>query len=139
MTNIIANEQASVVAIPTQVIASATPVESSWLDVSGYEGQVLISVNSAAASASDTLTITVLENVATSGSGSAVPADALINPATGLPATFTVVTDAGASFQTLALKLERTAQYIKVILTAAGSGISFPAGAQITAPKKYVS
>lgn len=139
MSNIIANRLAVVNAITTQAIASTVAVSSSWLDVSNYEGHVLIVVNSAAASASDTLDITVSENTSTSGSGSAVPADALFNPSTGVADTFDQITDAGASFQVMGLKLERVSQYIRVTATAAGSGISIPMGACIIGTKKYVS
>lgn len=138
MSNIIANRLAAVSAITTQAIVNTTPVTSSWLDVSNYEGHVLIIVNSAAASTADTLDITVLENTASTGSGSAVPADALFVPSTGVAGTFTQITDAAASFQVMALKLDRVAQYIRVTATAAGTSISVPVGACIVATKKYV-
>lgn len=139
MSNIIANRLAAVNAITTQAITSTSAVNSSWLDVSNYEGHVLIIVNSAAASTADTLDITVLENTASTGSGSAVPADALFDPSTGVADTFDQITDAGSSFQVKALKLERVAQYIRVTATAAGGTISIPVGVCIVATKKYVS
>jgi ABC-type phosphate/phosphonate transport system substrate-binding protein len=124
--------------ITTQRVASATTINGNWIDTSKYEGNLIIFVNCGAASASDTADFTVVESDVASGSGTAVPADALFNPATAQPATFTQVTDAGASFQALALKLERIARYIRVNATTAGSGIAIDLSVTVAGAKKYV-
>jgi|GEM_PF-2156461 len=135
-SHLIGGEVVAVNAITAQAVVNTTPITSSWIDVGIYEGNLLIILNSGAASAADTLDITVLENTANSGAGSAVPADALFSPTTNEAATFTQVTDAGASFQSVAVKLERVARYLRVTATAAGATISIPFSVQIIAPKK---
>ena len=135
-SHLIGGEVVAVNAITAQAVVNTTPITSSWIDVGIYEGNLLIILNSGAASAADTLDITVLENTENSGAGSAVPADALFSPTTNEAATFTQVTDAGASFQSVAVKLERVARYLRVTATAAGATISIPFSVQIIAPKK---
>lgn len=134
---IIGGSLASINALTAQLATSTSAIESSWIDMSGYEGNALIILNSAAASASDTLDVTVLENTTDSGAGSAVPVDALFNVDTGANATFTQVTASASSYQTVALNLERTSRYIRVTATPGGGTISFPFSVQIVAPKKY--
>lgn len=124
--------------ITAQAVANTTPINGSWIDTSKYEGNLLVVVNSAAASASDTLDFALVESTVASGSGTAVPADALFNVATGENVTFTQVTDAGASFQVVAVNLERIARYIRVNATAAGSGISIPFSVSVIGAKKIV-
>lgn len=124
--------------ITAQVVASATTINGSWIDISKYEGNLLVVINSAAASASDTLDFALVENTTTSGSGTAVPADALFNVTTGENATFTQVTDAGASFQVVAVNLERVARYIRVNATSAGSGVSIAFSVSVIGAKKIV-
>lgn len=139
MFPIIAGALSAVNAITAQAVVNTTPITSAWIDTSNYaNGNLLIILNSGAASTADTLDITVLENTANSGAGSAVPADALFDPATGLATTFAQVTDAGASFQVVGVKLERLARYLRVTATAAGGTISIPFSVQVVAPKKYV-
>lgn len=125
-------------AITAQVVTSTSAINGSWIDTSKYEGNLLIILNSAAASTADTLDITVSENTTTSGSGTAIPADALFNVTTGANTTFTQVTDAGASFQVVAVNLERVARYIRVTATAGGGTISFPFSVSIVAPNKFI-
>ncbi len=124
--------------ITSQTVINTTPITSAWIDLSLYEGNALIILNSGAASAGDTLTITLQESVLPSGSGTAVPAVALFNPATGENASFAIVTDAGASFQTLSLNLEHLARYVRVTATASGTSISIPFSVALVAPQKYV-
>lgn len=125
-----------------QSITGTTPIEGTGIDTSNYEGTLLIHVSSQAPSASDTLTITVEDSdVQADGSDwAAATAAALFDPATGDTDTFDVITDAAASHQTLALRLAYCKRYVRVVVTAAGSGITIPFnGAFLVGHKKYAN
>lgn len=107
------------------------------VDVSAYEGNLLAVLNSAAASAGDTLDVTVEESLDGSTSWAAVPADALFNPTTGAQATFAQVTASAASFQQLGIVRERVKRYVRLVFTVGGSSISIPCSATILGAKKY--
>jgi hypothetical protein len=133
----VAGALAVVNGLTPQAVSNTTPVNGTGIDTSLYEGTMLAVLNSAAASASDTLAITVEESDSLSTGYTAIPADALFNPANGANATFANVTDAGASFQVLGLRKERLKRYIRFVATAAGSSISITFSVILVAPKKY--
>lgn len=118
-------------------VALTTTTNGIAVDTSDLEGNLLAVVNSAAASASDTLDVTVEESLDGSTSWAAVPADALFNPDTGAQATFTQVTASAASHQQLGVVKERVKRYIRLVFTVAGSSISIPCAASIVGAKKY--
>lgn len=107
------------------------------VDTSDLEGNILAVVNSAAASASDTLDVT-FEESADNSSWAAVPADALFNPTTGAQATLTQVTAAAASYQQIGIVKERVKRYIRMVFTVGGASISIPCSASFIGSKKYV-
>ena len=122
---------------PQESTASAGAINGTAIDISGAEGPILVTASAPVASSGDTITFTV-EHSEASGSGFvAVGADFLVDPDTGDPATFTVVTDAVAIDQTLALKHENLKRYVRVVATTAGSGIDVFFGAWLTYFKKY--
>jgi hypothetical protein len=120
----------------TTVALTAT-TQGPAVDTSALEGNLLAILNSAAASASDTLDVTVEESLDGSTGWAAVPADALFSPTTGAPTTFTQVTQAAASLQQVGIVKERIKRYIRLVFTVAGSGISIPASAVIAGALKY--
>lgn len=122
--------------LTAQAVTSTTAVNGTAIDMSAYEGNALIVVNAGAASTGDTLGFAVQESVDNS-TWAAVPADALFNVATGANATLSDVTDAGASFQTVGLRKERVARYVRLVATATGTSISIVVGAQLIGAKKY--
>lgn len=117
--------------------AAAGAINGTGVDIGEYEGPILVHVNAPVASASDTITFTVEHSESLSTGYSAVPAAVLVNPDTGEADTFTVVTDAVAVNESLALKRERLKRYVRVVATTAGSSISVVFAAYIIAQKKY--
>lgn len=123
--------------LAAQVISSATATNGAAVDISQIEGPVWIHVNAPVASASDTITFTV-EHSSASGSGfAAVDAAILVNPDTGAAATFTVVTDAIATDETLALIRDQLKRYVRVVATTAGSGVTAYVYAEVVGQLKY--
>jgi hypothetical protein len=108
------------------------------VDLSNIEGEILVVLDSAAMSTADTLDVTIEES-ADNSTFAAAPADALINPETGLAATFTQVTDGAASFQVLALKKERLKRYVRAVGTLAGGSIAAIFSVHFVYSKKYSS
>lgn len=94
--------------------------DSTALDLSAYEGTVLLAVN-VAAGGTGTLTPTV-EDSGDNSSFAAVPADALFDPDTGAQAAFAAITT-GASFQVLAVKRDYCRRYLRVHLDAGTSHV----------------
>ncbi len=103
-----------------------------------FEGNLVAVVNSAAASAGDTLDVTVEESLDGSTSWAAVPADALFNPSTGAQTTFTQVTASAASHQSVGIVKERVKAYVRLVFTVGGASISIPCAASIIGAQKYV-
>lgn len=118
--------------------AAAGAINGTAVDIGELEGPLLVAVDAPLASASDTITFTV-EHSTASGSGfGAVAAAALINPSTGVAATFTQVTDAaGNGLQILALNRELLKRYVRIVATTAGSGITVYIAGYILGVKKY--
>jgi hypothetical protein len=106
------------------------------VDTSDLEGNLLAVLNSAAASASDTLDVT-LEESSDGSSWSAVPADAIFNPTTGAVTTFSQVTAAAASYQQVGIVKERLKRYVRMVFTVGGSSISIPASGSFIGALKY--
>ena len=119
--------------------AAAGAINGTAVDISALEGPLLVVVNAALASASDTITFTV-EHSTASGSGfAAVDASILVNPDTGDADTFEVVTDAlNSGVQTLALRRELLKRYVRIVATTAGSGISVVFSGEIAGLLKRV-
>jgi hypothetical protein len=135
----IGNAVAPVLGLVPQAPSAAAAVNGTGIDVSQYEGVILLLVQCATPTSTDTLTWTVEESTDNS-TFTALPADALINVATGAAATFTVVTSAATAahkFQVLGIKKERCAQYLRVVATKANTNAVLPYSAAFIAPKKY--
>jgi hypothetical protein len=92
--------------------SGAQTVNSSELDVSGVEGNILLTV-SARASGTGTVTVAVEHSYTTSTGFTAVPAAALINANTGEADTFDTWSTA-ASTQTLGLRKDLLRRYVRV-------------------------
>lgn len=117
--------------------AAAGAINGSAVDISGFEGPLLVCISASAASTDDTITFTVQESPDGTTSWTAVTASELVNPNTGDAATFTVVDDSAAVNETLALKRERLQRYLRVVATTAGSTIDVSFAAFIVAQKAY--
>lgn len=118
--------------------AAAGRVEGTPVDISDLEGPLLAYVNSPVASSGDTVTYTVEDSETTSDADfDPVAAGDLVDPDTGDPATFTVVTDAVAVAEFLALKRENLRRYVRIVATTVGSGIDVYLLGLIVGQKKY--
>lgn len=115
---------------PTTV---STDTDTTSIDLSQYEGSVLIAV-SVATGGTGTLTPTV-EDSADNSTFAAIPADALFDPDTGADAAFAAVTTT-ASFQVLAVKRDRCRRHLRVHLDA---GTSHVVAVSAAAARKYGS
>ena len=105
-------------AIPPTRVTAAGATNGAWVNINEFEGNIAL----AAAGTTPTLTFTVEHRANSSDSASAVPADALINPATGDADTFDVVTDAAnAGLQKLGLVRNRVKAQVRIVATVAGS------------------
>lgn len=105
-----------------QTVSENGAVNGTAVDVSAYDGPILVSVAAAAASSGDTITFTVEHSEAASSGFSAVPAAALVSPDTADTETFSVVDATGAVTETLALKREHLRRYVRIVATVAGNG-----------------
>lgn len=94
---------------------------SDYLDLSGIEGTVMLSI-AVAGSGSGTIGFDVVECDTSGGTYTAITADALFDPATGDPDTFDDVS-ATATIQTLALNKDLCQRYIKVFFDAGTSHV----------------
>lgn len=118
--------------------AAAGAIKGTAVDISDLEGPVFIHVQAPVASASDTITFTVQHSeTTTDGDFAAVSASTLVSPSTGAADTFTVVTDAVAVDETLALLRDVLKRYVRVVATTAGSGISVVFAAEVIGQPKY--
>ena len=88
---------------------------------------------------SPTLDLTIQHREDSSDTWANIPAAALYDPATNEAATFTQVTDAANSTQTLALKREQLKAEIRAVLTLAGTTPSFVSGVYLAGQAKYTS
>lgn len=118
--------------------AGAGAIKGSAVDISDLEGPLEAYVNAPVASSGDTITFTVQHSeTTTDGDFGAVNAAHLVDPDTGVAATFTQVTDAVAVSQALALKRENLKRYVRIVATTAGSGIDVFFFGAIIGMKKY--
>jgi hypothetical protein len=115
--------------------AAAGAINGTGVDLAGYTGPVGVYVNAPVASAADTINFTVQDSEDNSAGWANVAAAALVNPDTGVPATFTQVTDAIAVSQMLALKTETLKRYVRVVATTAGATITVDLFAAIIGQK----
>lgn len=117
--------------------ANAATLDGTGVDIGELVGPLQVLIDAALASTGETMTFTV-EHSYDNSTWAAVPADALVNPATGEADTFTVNTAAVAVLETLALKRDRVRRYVRVKGTAAGNGTpAYRIAAYIIALKKY--
>lgn len=118
-------------------VTSATNTDGTGIDISKYIGNIAVVVSSSAASASDTLNFVVQMSEDNSSYDTLTAAD-LIDE-NGDAATFTQVTDAGASFQVLYIRTTGNVQpYVRVRAVSAGaSGIDITFAAWVAGQLKY--
>lgn len=117
--------------------ADGATLDGAGVDVGESVGPVMVTVDAALASAGETMTFTV-EHSFDNTTFAPVGADALVDPATGDPDTFTVNSATVAVLETLALKRDRLRRYVRVKGTAAGNGApSYKCAAYISFVKKY--
>ncbi len=123
------------------VATRAATVEGNAVDIDEYEGNLAVVLDSGAASAGDTLDVTIQERADATDDWANVPADALYDPATGANDTFDQVTNAGgASFQVKALRRNRLKAQIRAVGTIAGNGgESITFGVYLVATNKYAN
>lgn len=128
-------------AIPPTSVTSAGATNGTETLVNEMEGNLAVSVDAilATAGTNPTLTFTVEHRTGSAGSWSAVPAAALINPSTGAPATFNVVTDAAnGGLQKLGLVRSLCKERVRVVATVGGTSTpSFKFSALIVGSDKY--
>lgn len=124
------------VSIAPQAITSTAAVNGTAVATANTLEDLLLHLNSGAASTADTLDFAVQESADGSTSWAAVPADALFSPTTGQAVTPTQVTDAGAVSQLIGIRKERVKPYVRVVATAAGSSISIVHTAVFILPRK---
>lgn len=119
--------------------ANAATLDGTGVDIGAAEGPILVTVDAALASSGETMDFAVqhsYDNVTFTN----IPADALVDPATGEAATFTQNTAAVAVFQTRAVKRDRVRRYLRVQGSALGNGTpTYKVAAQITFTKKYAT
>lgn len=103
--------KASMYSLIPAAAGRATTTTGTGVDISACRGSIAICLNSAAASAGDTLDVTIEESDALGSGYTAV---------TG--AAFTQVTSAAASQQVMALNADSLKKYIRAVGTIAGNG-----------------
>lgn len=125
--NALSRALATIAAVPAARTATFT---SAAIDLSGYDGELGMLINSARASAGTTPTlIFTITHCDTSG-GSYVDS--------GL-AAFTTITDAADSLQLKLFQKSAVKQYIKLVGTIAGASASFNFGASVVGLKRSLS
>ncbi len=126
--------------IPPTDQDDAGAVQSAWIDLSQYEGNVALCLHSALADAgtSPTLTITIQHREDSADTPAALPASSL-QDGDGNNDTFDVVTDAAnGGLQTRALIRAETRAQIQVTATVGGTSTpSFVFGMFLVASNKY--
>lgn len=128
-------------AIPPSSVAAAGATNGTETLVNELEGNLAVIVDAilATAGSSPTLTFTVEHRTGSAGSWGAVPANALIDPSTGLAATFKVVTDAAnGGQQKLGLIRSLCKERVRVVATVGGTSTpSFKFSAVLVGSDKY--
>lgn len=127
--------------IPASSVAAAGATNGAAVDINQFEGNVAIVVDSirATAGTTPTLTFTVEHRTDSGDSWGAVPADALINGASGQAATFSVVTDAAnGGVECLGLVRARVKAQIRIVATVGGTSTpSFKFSGIVVGSNKY--
>ena len=118
---------------PTTTSASSTDINGTAIDLANYDGGVLVSVYSTDLSAG-TANWLVEESEDGSSGWAAIAAAALVNPATGVAATFTGASTNGIVEETLAVKKEVCKRYLRV--TVDPTGMTGSVAAYITGMKR---
>jgi hypothetical protein len=116
--------------------AAAGAINGTAVDLAPYTEGAEVYVNAPVASAADTINFTVQDSEDGSTGWNNIAAAALVNPDTGVAATFTQVTDVVAVSQVLALKTEVLKRYIRVVATTAGASIDVQLAAYVIAQKQ---
>jgi hypothetical protein len=111
---------------PQTTSASSTDINGTAIDLANYDGAPLVSVYSTDLSAGSANWL-VEESETGTGSWTEVAADALVDPDTGEPATFTDASTSGIVEETLAVKKEVLKRYIRVTVDPTGATGSFAA------------
>lgn len=116
--------------LKAQRTTAAGAINGLAVDLAQFTGPVNVVVDAPVASAADTVTFTVQDSEDGSSGWANIAAAVLVNPNTGVAATFTVVTDAIAVAEMLALKTETLKRYVRVVATTAGTSpdVTFFAG-----------
>lgn len=109
--------------------ASAATFSSTGVDVTAYEGEALVVLDSSAGGSGATMD-TVIEESSDNSSWAAL--------AQGNASAFTQVTNAAASHQVKRIDLDKCKQYLRVTSTIAGTA-SFKNAVVLVANKKYAS
>lgn len=134
------NQTTSVLlAVPDERTDSVTDLAG--IDVSAYEGNMAVDAmfEAIGTGTTKTVTITIQHNDVAAGADGGwanVLADALIDPATGEPATFPVV-GTSAYHQRLALVKQLVKRYVRVVLTCGSADVVHLGAVLLTAQKKY--
>lgn len=124
--NALSRALATIVAVPA---ARTSTFTSAAIDLSGYDGELGMLVNSAKASAGTTPTLDFkIQHCDTSGG---TYADAGI--------TLTTITDAADSLQLKLFQKSAVKQYVKLVGTIAGANASFNFGASLVGLKRSLS
>ena len=93
----------------------ADTVESDEFDMQNLEGTALLGIVDRVSGTAG-MTIAVTHSLTTGGTFTAVPADALFTPSTGLAGTFSALTTA-ASEQSLGLNIQKLRRFVRVEFT----------------------
>ena len=115
--------------------AAAGAINGTAVDIGETEGAIAVFASASAMSTSDTLDWT-LEHSYDNSTFAAVPAAVLIDEV-GDAATFTQVTDAAASNQTLYLNRDLLRRYVRVVATTAGTTITAAFASGFLVHEKY--
>lgn len=115
-----------------------TVVAGDAVDISGLGENLLVALDSAAGTGTGpTLDLALQHRADVNDDWGAVPAAALYDPVTGDEVTFTRVTEAAASIQTLGLKRERLKAQVRAVLTIGGTGPDFVCAVYLVGLPKY--
>lgn len=120
------------------VAARTATANGSGVDISGLADDLTVTLDSTAGDDADaTLDLTIQHRADANDTWANVPAAALYDPATGEAATFTQVTNAAASLQTLALRREHLKAEVRAVLTLGGATPAFTCAVHLMGLSKY--
>ncbi len=120
------------------VAAKTASANGSEVDITGLEGDLVVSLDSSAGDDADaTLDLKIQHRADSTDAWADIPAAALYDPTTGDADTFDQVTNAAASQQQLALKREHLKAEVRAVLTLAGATPVFTCGVYLIGVSKY--